>query len=138
MVLEYVYTSTFKASLRLSFVPSHFGATVVEIVSSVGWKGLKKVTLGFDVDFGPVCLLEDSSTDTKQWDYLEWLSTSPDELDWCAIHGGSRVYRKNNHYGLLALIGYRLRELDVILSKSPLYIGQLVTLKRAEDRSRTM
>ena len=90
---------------------------------SAARKGLKRIALGFDFDFNPVCLLEDSFRNDiagqLRFDAcLDWSDLSSDGFRWCKVHEGSRVYRRKDHDGIWALKGHRLHGLDVILLAS--------------------
>lgn len=103
--------------------------------------GLRKIALGFDFDFHPVCLLQDSalhknSTDLTDTNTFDWSCESPDQVDWDEIIEGSHVYRRKNHDGIWALRGHRLHGLDVLLSASFTGQGSLVTMRRARDGPR--
>lgn len=103
-------------------------------------EGLRKIALGFDFDFHPVCLLEDSFSDRQHLDAdlkfpCDWSSVLADDVEWDQIIEGSRVYRRKTHDGVWAVKGHRLHGLDVLLSESLTSLGSLVTLKRDENRS---
>lgn len=122
--------------------PGGWGLTAVVDISPSG-KGLRKIALGFDFDFHPVCLLMDSfsTEDNLAGDFehhYDWSSVHPDAAEWEEIIEGDRVYRRANHQGIWALRGHRLRGLDVILSESFSAHGSLVTLKRSEGRSQSI
>jgi Heterokaryon incompatibility protein (HET) len=125
----------------------------VEILPPGGWgqmvvvfrdrKGLKQVTLGFDFDFNPVCILNDSSNDgkdidAKQHNYIDWSHNFPDDFNWYEIEE-HRTYRRKDHDGTWALRGDRLAGLDVLLSKSPMHTtkeeSSIVSLQRDEKMS---
>lgn len=138
------------ASISVAFASSHKRFAILKpgrwgcammIDVSAEHKGLRKIALGFDFDFHPVCLLEDSFTEVQrlngeQMSLDDWSAILSDDFDWDEIHEGSRVYRRNNHTGIWALKGHRLWGLDVLLSESFSDRGSLLTLKRDENRSR--
>ena len=122
--------------------PSGWGQTIVLDISAAR-KGLKQITLGFDFDFNPVCLLEDSfkdgkDTDPEQKNCLDWSNTFLDEFNWYEIHEGSRAYRRRDHDGLWALRGDRLHGLDVLLSKSPMHNSPMTSSNVFLQRDETV
>ncbi len=125
---------------RLAVLPiGGWGLTIVLDVSAER-KGLKRIALGFDFDFNPVCFLEDSS-EVKEHvhrnlnDHINWSNLLTDNVKWCEVHEGSRVYRQADHDGIWALRGHRLYGLDVVLAASPGHNGSLVVLERNEEIS---
>ena len=114
-------------------------AMVIEVL--IQEEGLRKITLGFDFEFHPICFLEDSFTDkqdlyTGSEDWYDWSIVLADDVEWNEITEGSRVYRKQPHKGIWALKGHRVHELDVKLSQCSHDIGSIVTLKQDESSSR--
>lgn len=104
-------------------------------------EGLRKIALGFDFEFHPVCLLEDSFSNKQRLDadseyQYDWSSVLADDIKRDEIMEGSRVYRRLTHDGLWALKRHRLHGLDVLLSESLTDRGSIMTLKRNESRSR--
>jgi hypothetical protein len=138
----------FPASSKISGIESSWSQGHVVLPNgSWGWttmlditaerQGLRRIELGFDFNFNPVCILEDSSLDEKmvrsnQVDNFDWSSTCPDDFNWHEIHEGSRGYRKADHEGIWNLRGHRLYGLDICLSKSPGHNGSIVVLERDE------
>ena len=106
----------------VSFLSGGWGH-LVTVDCSREYKGLKRFTLGFDFDFNPVCILEDSSADSqsifpKQNDTTTWFYYFPDDFEWNVIEEG-RSYRPQNHNGVWALRGHRIHGLDVMLMSNP-------------------
>jgi len=98
--------------------PGEWGLTVVIDVSAQH-EGLRKIALGFDFEFHPVCLLEDSFSDRPHLDaeskFPDWSDVLADDIEWDQIIEGSRVYRRKTHNGVWAVKGHRLHGLDVLL-----------------------
>ena len=120
--------------------PGGWGCIVVIDVSAQ-YEGLRKIALGFDFDFNPVCILEDSFLDSQYSDtnsehLYDWSGILADDMEWDEIAEGSWVDRKEAHDGRWALKGHRLWGLDVLLRESSTDKGSLVTLKRDERQPR--
>lgn len=123
--------------------PGGWGRVAV-IHISAQHKGLCKIVLGFDFDFNPVCLLEDScsprdsNADINLQNWYDWSHVLADHADWNEIIEGGRVIRRpvGTHNGLWKLKGHRERGLDVLLSKSFTDHGSLVTLERKTEQSK--
>jgi len=112
----------------------------MEIDVSAQNEGLRKIALGFDFDFNPICLLEDSFThkhhlDTESENWHNWSSVLADGFKWDKIIEGSHVHRRKIDEGIWALKGHRLYGLVVLLSEHYTNNGWGVTLKRDQSRS---
>ncbi|MCJ1477242.1 hypothetical protein MMC13_005913 [Lambiella insularis] len=119
--------------------PGSWGLVAVIPISSQ-YNSLSKIALGFDFNFNPVCLLEDSFSARNTLsgaleDHYDWSNTNPDAAEWAEIIEGSRVYRSNDHKGVWALRGHRLRGLDVLLARSFNDRGSLLKLERCRSGS---
>lgn len=104
-----------------SFISGGWGE-LVTIDCSQEKKGLKRFTMGFDFDFNPICILEDSSKEScglleKQTDPPAWSNLFPDNFDWNDIEEG-KSYRPEDHNGVWVLRGHRIHGLDVTLMAS--------------------
>ncbi|KAJ9663543.1 hypothetical protein H2198_000809 [Neophaeococcomyces mojaviensis] len=113
-------------------------AMVIDI--SAQREGISKIALGFDFEFHPICLLEDSSSvaqhlDAKADNYSEWSSILSNAVEWHKITVGSHVYNSSNHDGIWRLRGHRLKSLNVLLPQSFMNKGSMVTLQRDKGRS---
>jgi len=104
--LPYKYIASrhgFVSGQGASFVPGGWGQLIM-VDCSEEYKGLKRFALGFDFDFNPVCILEDSSVDSyglieKQDNPPAWSHCFPDNFKWNDIQEG-RAYRPEDHDGV--------------------------------------
>lgn len=123
--------------------PGGWGCVVVLDVSAE-YKGLRKIALGFDFEFHPVCLLGDSSLDPAGWkldvpSLNDWSDVLKDDVEWEEISkGSSLLYRKQTRNGRWALKGHRLYGLDVLLAGSSTDKGSLMSVKRDEGKRCTV
>lgn len=119
-----------------TLAPGQWGRVMV-IHFPAKCKGVRKIALGFDFEFNPVCLLEDSfSEETSDFCY-DWYSVLADDMKWDEISEG-RCYRKEIHDGRWALKGRRLDGLDVQLLERVGAMGSIVTVKRDETKPRML
>lgn len=134
------YLERHRISANYRFVtlaPGGWGCVAI-IHISAQHQGLRKIALGFDFEFNPVCLLEDSfsrrdsNADVELQNWFDWSHVLADRADWDEIVEGDGVIRRpiETHKGLWKLKGHRQRGLDVHLSKSFTDWGSLVKLKR--------
>ena len=112
-----LYGGGYRGSLRLQ----------EEIINvSAATDGLKQFALGFDFDFNPVCILQDSNTEgqlnIRYVDTFDWTSTAAEDIDWDKMIEG-RVYLRENYNRLWFLRGDRIRGLDVLIPAEGLEEG---------------
>lgn len=100
-------------------------------------RGVKYITLGFDFEFNPVCIVEDSAReDDLRVDNAngptDWSALFPDYFNWTEICEGKSLC-PDDHSGVWFLEGHRLYGLDVIISSEPSNaVGVLVEICRVQ------
>jgi hypothetical protein len=95
--------AVFTRGRRLEFKPGDLGQ-LATVDCSEEHVGLKRFTLGFDFNFNPVCILEDSSCEvttvsSKQEDLCNWADLFSDGFKWNHIYEG-RAIRPQDHRGV--------------------------------------
>jgi len=111
--------------------------TVVDL--SREYRDLRHIALGFDFDFNPVCLLENScrmvacsSEDGRQC--FDWFDLLLNDEGWESVHAPGDIYRKQMANGICAVKGHRLTGLDIIFGESFTNNGLLLSIQRDKSQ----
>lgn len=116
------------------FADGTWGETI-DIDVSAQRKGLQLISLGFDFDYNPICLLKDSfaegvPTEGSVDSPIPWFDHSPDTCEWTPVAEERYIYRPVDHRGAWAIRGDRVLELDVSLAASPSHNATGVVMER--------